>query len=252
MNINKTILFTLSIILLSSTVYAGPTVAPAETIMGKVQVVTQKISTELSKLTKQDQDEENKNLGTPEENAKKEKEVKNKTLVEAEDATPLTLPYLNSLLAQDDPNVTSIHDKVKTNTLIDYKTLYEEDQTDISMTDINQGVNPKIKNTASQDILRPNSQEGMQSIYHMTLEQGRAFSQKSFALMSNNKDYKDAKRADNEKRKTTVDMERGNAMANQNSSMILNELGMLRFLNLETQSLGEMQDQSVATIGRKK
>jgi hypothetical protein len=120
------------------------------------------------------------------------------------------------------------------------------------MTDINQGVNPKIKNTASQDILRPNSQEGMQSIYHMTLEQGRAVSQKSFALMSNNKDYKDAKRADNEKRKTAVDMERGNAMANQNSSMILNELGMLRFLNLETQSLGEMQDQSVATIGRKK
>ena len=67
-----------------------------------------------------------------------------------------------------------------------------------------------------------------------------------------NKKYKDSKKSDTEKRKTTVDMERGNAMANQNSSMILNELGLLRFSTLEINSLGEMQDKSISILGIKK
>ena len=47
-------------------------------------------------------------------------------------------------------------------------------------------------------------------------------------------------------------MERGNAMANHNSSMILNELGLLRFSTLEINSLGEMQDKSISILGIKK
>lgn len=250
-NLNKKILLTLSIICFSSMSYAGPTSAPIETMMGKAQVIIQKISTELSKLTKDDQNDENKNLGTPQDNAKKEKEVKNKTLVDSKDGTPLTLPYLQPLLTKDQPDVTAIHDKVKKNALIDYKTLYQEDQTDVSLTEIVQGYNTKVKNTSAEDVLKPNSQEGLQSIYHMTLEQGRAVAQKSFSLMDKNKEYKDSKKADTEKRKTAVDMERGNAMANQNSSMILNELGLLRFSTLEINSLGEMQDKSISTLGIK-
>ena len=195
-NLNKKILLTLSIICFSNMSYAGPTSAPIETVMGKAQVIIQKISTELSKLTKDDQNDENKNLGTPQDNAKKEKEVKNKTLVDSKDGTPLTLPYLQPLLTKDQPDVTAIHDKVKKNALIDYKTLYQEDQTDVSLTEIVQGYNTKVKNTSAEDVLKPNSQEGLQSIYHMTLEQGRAVAQKSFSLMDKNKEYKDSKKAD--------------------------------------------------------
>ena len=251
-NLNKKVLLALSIICFSNMSYAGPTSAPIETAMGKAQVVIQKISTELSKLTKNDQNDENKNLGTPQENAKKEKEVKNETLVESKDGTPLTLPYLQPLLTQAEPDVTAIHKKVKENALIDYNTLYEEDKTDISLSEIAQGYSTKIKNTAAEDVLKPNTQEALQSIYHLTLEQGRAVYQKSFSLMDKNKKYKDSKKSDTEKRKTTVDMERGNAMANQNSSMILNELGLLRFSTLEINSLGEMQDKSISILGIKK
>ena len=248
-NLNKKILLTLSLICFSNLSYAGPTSAPLETAMGKAQIIFQKASTELSKLTKNDQNDENKNLGTPQDNAKNEKEVKNKTLVDAKDGTVLAFPYLQPLLAQDQPDVTAIHEKVKKNALIDYKTLYEEDKTDVSLSEITQGYDIKIKNTAAEDVLRPNSKEALQSIHHMTLEQGRAISQKSFSLMDKNKDYKDSKKADTERRKTTVDMERGNAMANHNSSMILNELGLLRFSTLEINSMSEMQDKSISILG---
>lgn len=251
-NLNKNILLALSVICFSNLAYAGPTTAPIETALGQAQIIIQKISTEISKLTKNDQNDENKNLGTPQDNAKKEKAVKNETIVKAEDATPMTLPYLQQLLAEDAPDVTKIHEEVKTKALIDYNTLYEEDQTDVSLTELIQGYNKKIKNTAAEDILKPNTQEALQSIYHMTLEQGRAVSQKSFSLMDKNDDYKNSRKSDVEKRKTAVDMERGNAMANQNAAMILNELGLLRFFTLETNSLGEMQDKGLSVLGIKK
>lgn len=247
-NLNKKILLILSLVCFSAPVLAGPTAAPVETALGKAQVVIQKLSTQYSKLIKDDQNEENKNLGEPQENAKKEKEVKNETLVTNKDATPLTFPWLNPYLAKENLDIPSIHSAIKKNGVIDYKTIYQEDKTALSFYDIDPGISSKIKDTSAEDALVPNSQEAMQSIYHMTWEQGRAVAQKSFALMDKNKDYKEAKKADTAKRKTTVDMEKGNAMANQNSSMILNEIGLLRFLNLEAYSLGEMQDKGLPTL----
>jgi len=247
-NLNKKILLILSVVCFSTPVLAGPTTAPIETALGKAQVTIQKMATDLSKRTKEDQDGENKNLGEPQEKAKKEKEVKNETLVTNKDATPMTFPWLNPYLAQETPDVPSVHSAVKKNAVIDYKTVYQEDKTALSFYDMDLGSGSKIKDTSAEDVLVPNSQEAMQSIYHLTWEQGRAVAQKSFALMDNNKDYKEAKKADTEKRKTIVDMEKGNAMANQNSSMILNEIGLLRFLNLEAYSLGEMQDKGLPSL----
>lgn len=245
---NKNILLALAIICFSNFAYAGPTAAPVETAIVKIQVGLQKISTALSKLTKEKLQEEIQSIGAPNTLTKLDKNVKNKTLVAAEDATPITPPYLNSLLDADKPNVPNMHTLVKKNAPIDYKTIYTEDKTDITLKEIGLGTNPIIKNTSAEDALIPNSQEAMQLTYHMSLEQARAIAQKSFALMENSADYKASRRSDNEKRETTVSIEKGNALANHNSTVIINEFGILRFSGLEIYSLEEMQDKSISTL----
>lgn len=250
MNIlKKTTFLTLIILITSTPSYAGPTVASIETALGEAQHIIQSISTQLSKLFKDDKDKENKQYGTPSQNSKKEKAVKNETLIDGQDATPLVPSFLTTELSKDNPDVTAIHETVKEKLLIDPKTIYVEGPFDLnSALDIKYMDGKKVKNTAVADSVIPNSQEAMQSSNHLTLEQGRAIAQKSFDLMSNQKDFKNQQKKDTQSRETMVAKEKGNALANQSIADILNEILVIRAMGLEIEGLQLMQSQQKSTV----
>ncbi len=243
--LKKHIILIFSILGISSIACAGPTVAPVETALGNAQIVIQKVSTQLSKLLKTDTNKDNEQVGTPTQNAKKEQPSENKTLIKAADATPLIPSYFITELSKKEPDIATVHELTKKNMLIDNKTIYVENIIGITSVFDAKNAEEKIKNTAAQDATIPNSQEAMQSIYHLALEQGRAIAQKSFALMENSEKHKIARKNDTQKRKTQVELEKGNAMANQNTADVLNEILVLRAMMLEIDSLQQMQSKTV-------
>lgn len=244
-DLKKHIILILGILGVSSIAYAGPTVAPVETALGNAQVIIQKVSTQLSKQLKTDTTKDNEQVGTPTQNAKKEQPSENKTLIKSADATPLIPTYFITELSKKEPDIETIHNLTKKNMLIDNKTIYVENIVGITSVFDSDTSEEKIKDTAAKDATIPNSQEAMQSIYHLALEQGRAISQKSFALMENSEKHKTTRKSDTQKRKTQVELEKGNAMANQNTADVLNEILVLRAMMLEIDSLQQMQSKSV-------
>ena len=241
--IKKHIILAFTIFSVSSAVYAGPTVAPIETGLGQAQVIIQKVSTELSKLLKTDKGKDNDQVGSPTKNAQKEKAIKNETLVTEQDATPLIPEFFIQELTKKEPDVKKVQELAKKKMLIDSKTIYAENPAEM-LSVFDKDSETKIKNTAPKDALVLNSQEAMQSAYHLALEQGRAIAQKSFALMEKGEKHK----SDTQKRQTHVELEKGNALANQNTADILNEILVLRSMMLEIDSLQQMQTKSISIL----
>ena len=245
--IKKHIILAFTIFSVSSAVYAGPTVAPIETGLGQAQVIIQKVSTELSKLLKTDKSKDNDQVGSPTKNAKKEKAIKNETLVTEQDATPLIPEFFIQELTKKEPDVKKVQELAKKKMLIDSKTIYAENPAEM-LSVFDKDSETKIKNTAPKDALVLNSQEAMQSAYHLALEQGRAIAQKSFALMEKGEKHKTTRKSDTQKRQTHVELEKGNALANQNTADILNEILVLRSMMLEIDSLQQMQTKSISIL----
>ncbi len=236
---------------LNTQVQAGMTTSILMYPLAQAQAIVQQASATVSKYISKFQKKTNTNYGQPGITRRERITTDNSPLLTGDDVAFYTDKTFTQMflteLRQEKPNLSKMHQIVKSTYLVDYKaqnSLNERDKIDLDSDAI-------VKIDPLADASFPNTQEFIQHKRYLSLHHGLAISEKILALSEKQKEELE-RMASNVKSRTEIkSLENGLSILDKEIATQLNELLVVESSILEINSTLMMQDRQRSIIEEK-